>query len=159
MQKAMEVCEKKLEDMHNQTPNLLRGHSLDDWMTLVRNARSGRLSTEEENAWKVRFGYFLHDPTRPARSRGEAGFLIRLMEWYQARVQHLLYIETYGRVYKSEQANFIPVYENLTIPNSGLISTIKGSGLPLILPFHTVSALVQSEQTLIQQGLHSLPSR
>lgn len=135
----MEVCEKQLSNMHSQTPSLLSTHSLDHWMALVRNANSGQLSSLEENAWKARFGYFLQaDSTRLSWSREEADFLIRLMEWYQTRVQRLLYIKTYGQVYHSESTNTTRISENMTIPNSGLISTIKGSKLPLILPFHTV---------------------
>lgn len=144
IQKAIEVCEKQLSDVHDQTTSLLNIHSLDDWMALVRNAHPGQLSTLEENVWKARFGHFLQDDQNQLLwSCREAGFLIRLMEWYQTRVQHLLYIETYGRVYHSQHANLIPVYENLTIPNSDLISIIKGSKLPLILPFHTVSPSIQ----------------
>lgn len=159
MQKAIEACEKQLSDTHNQTTNLFSTYSLDDWMALVRNVQSGQLSPLEENAWKIRFGYFLQDgPSRPSWSRGEAGFLIRLMEWYHTRIQHLLYIKTYGQVYHSEHADMTRIYENMTIPHSGLIVSIKGSRLPLILPFHTVSPLIQSEETLAR-GFCSLPFR
>ena len=145
MQKAINVCEKQLSDMHNQTTNLLSTHSLDDWMALVRNANSGQLSPLEENAWKTRFGNFLQaEPTRLSSSHGETGFLIRLMEWYQIRIQHLLYIKTYGQVYHTEHASMTRVHETMTIPNSGLVSTIKGSRLPTILPFHTVSPSIHS---------------
>ncbi|KAH0833110.1 TPR-like protein [Lanmaoa asiatica] len=138
MQKAIEVCEKQLSDTHKQTTSLLSAHSLDNWMAMVRNAHSGQISSLEENTWKTRFGYFLQDDTtRQSWSPGEAGFLIRLMEWYQTRTQHLLYIETHGQVYYSKHANMTGIYENMKIPNSGLVSTIKGSRLPLILPFHT----------------------
>lgn len=150
VEKAIEVCEKQLSDMHNQTTNLLSTHTLDDWMVLIQNAHSGQPPPREENAWRARFAYFLQgDSTRLSWPCGETGFLIRLMEWYQTRVQHLLYIETYDRVYHSEHANLTPVYENLSIPNSGLISTIKGSRLPLILPFHTVSPSVYQEGSYI----------
>ncbi|KAF8556202.1 hypothetical protein OG21DRAFT_1437515 [Imleria badia] len=138
IEKAIEVCEKQLSDMHNQTTSLLSTHSLDDWMFLVRTAHSGRLSPLEEHTWKVRFGHFLQvDPSRLSRPCGEAGFFIRLIEWYQTRIQHSLYIKAYGQAYHSEHANIARVYENMTIPNSDLISAIKGSRLPMILPFHT----------------------
>jgi len=158
VQKAIEVCEKQLSDMHSQTTSLLSMHSLDDWMTLVRNANPGQLSSLEENAWKARFGYFSQaDPTRLSWSRGEADFLIRLMEWYQTRAQRLLYIKTYGQVYHSENANTARVSESMTIPNSGLISTIKGSKLPLILPFHTVS-LSFTQRKLLYESPAVYPS-
>lgn len=159
MQKAIEVCEKQLSDTHNQATNFLSTHSLDDWMVLVRNAYAGRLSPLEENVWKTRFGYFLQDdPTRLSWSCGEASFLIRLTEWYQTRVQHLLYIKAHGQVYHSEHENMTRVYENMTIPNSDLISTIKCPRLPVILPFHTVSPLIQSGKTLARD-FRSLPFR
>lgn len=159
MQKAIEVCEKQLSDTHNQTANLLSTHSLDDWMALVRNAHAGQLSSLEENAWKTRFGYFLQDDaTRLSWSRGEASFLIRLMEWYQTRIQHLLYIKAHGQIYRSEHESMTRIYENMTIPNSGLISTIKSPRLPLILPFHTVSPSIQSGETLARD-FRSLPFR
>lgn len=159
IQKAIEACEKQLSDTRNQTTNLLCTQSLDDWMALVRNAHSGQLPPLEENAWKARFGYFLQDdPTRLSWPRGEVSFLIRLMEWYQTRIQHLLYIKTHGQAYHSEHANMTRVYENVTIPNSGLISTIKGPRLPLILPFHTVSPSIHWEETLARD-FHSLPFR
>lgn len=159
MQKAIEVCEKQLSDMHNQTTNLLSTHSLDDWMALVRNSNSGQLTPLEENAWRTRFGYFLQaEPTRLSWSHGETDFLIRLMEWYQIRIQHLLYIRTYGQVYHTEHANMTRAYEDMPIPNSDLISTIKGSRLPTILPFHTVSPSIHSEETIVRD-LCSLPFR
>lgn len=145
--------------MDSQTTGLLNTQTLDDWMFLVRTAHPGRLSPLEENAWKVRFGYFLPtDPSRPSLPCGEAGFFIRLMEWCQTRIQHSLYIKTYGQAYHSEHPNMARVYDNMTIPNSGLISVIKGSRLPLILPFHTVSTPIYSEGSFIRD-LRSLPFR
>lgn len=118
-------------------------------MALVQNAYSGQLSAADENAWKARFGYFCeNDQTLSPWSRGEVSFLICLMEWYQTRVQHLLYIEAYGRVYHAEHMNLLPVYENLEIPHSSLIQTIKGPRLPIILPFHTVCLVVQANEAI-----------
>jgi protein O-GlcNAc transferase len=145
MQKAIEFCEKQLLDMHDQTTGLFITHSVDDWMALVRSAQSGQLSFLEENTWKARFTHFLQDATtRQSWSYGEAGFLIRLIEWYKTRIQHLLYIETHGQVYQSEHENATHTRENTTIPSSNLLSTIKNSRLPLILPFHTVSLPIRS---------------
>ena len=160
MQKAIEACEKQLSDMQNLTTSLLSTHTLNDWMALVRNAHLGHLSHLEEDTWKARFEYFLQaNPSGPS-PRGESGFLIRLMEWYQTRIQHSLYINHYGQVYHSEHASMTRLYESMTIPISGLISAIKGSRLPLILPFHTVSPLKSPREfccTKLQQ--FTLPLR
>ncbi|KAG9315067.1 glycosyl transferase family 41-domain-containing protein [Chiua virens] len=127
-QKAIEFCEKQLLDTHNQTTSLLCAHSLDHWMALIRNAYSGRLPPFEENIWKARLGYFFQDDSaRSSWTREEADFLLRLLEWYQTRVQRSLYVEAHGQVYRTGHASMTPIYENMTIPNSGLISTIKGS--------------------------------
>ncbi|KAF8121800.1 glycosyltransferase family 41 protein [Boletus edulis] len=156
MQKAIELCEKQLSDFQDQTTttSLLSTQSRDDWMAVVRNARSGQLSPLEENAWKARFGYFLQADL--SRSREEAGFLIRLIEWYQTRIQHSLYLKAYGRVYHTHHANMTCSYEKMTIPNSGLISAVKGSKLPVILPFHTFTLPLTARTTRLIAHMNAL---
>ncbi|KIJ66720.1 glycosyltransferase family 41 protein [Hydnomerulius pinastri MD-312] len=106
MQKAIEVCERQLSDTYNQTIGILRARSLDDWIALVRYACGGQLSASDEKKWIDRFQIFLADEShRPSGGRDEAGFLIRLMEWCQTRMQHSWYIKVYGQVHRSEYAH------------------------------------------------------
>ncbi|KAF8837771.1 hypothetical protein BDN67DRAFT_157104 [Paxillus ammoniavirescens] len=138
MQKVVEDCERQLSHACGQSMGLLRTLSLDDWMGLVRYARSGQLSSFEEKEWTARFQLFLGDESR--RSSGyldEASFLIRLMAWCQTRMQHSWYIKAYGRVSHSECAHPTQFHgTGMTIPGS-VLSSIKCPRLPPILPFHT----------------------
>jgi hypothetical protein len=143
MQKVVEDCERQLSDACSQSMGLLRALSLDDWMGLVRYARSGELSPFEEKEWTACFQLFLGDESR--RLSGyldEASFLIRLMAWYQTRMQRSWYIKAYGRVSHSECIHPTQFHgTDMTIPHS-VLSSIKCPRLPPILPFHTVRSFI-----------------
>ncbi|KAF9223524.1 hypothetical protein BS17DRAFT_796151 [Gyrodon lividus] len=139
MHKATEECERQLSDAYSQSTGLLRALSLDEWMALVRYACSGQLSSFEERDWSAHFRLLLGGESyQPPRRLDEAGFLIRLMEWFQTRMQRSLYIKAYGQVDHSEHTHPTQFHSSyITIPNSALLSSIKCPRLPLILPFHT----------------------
>ncbi|KAF9234136.1 glycosyltransferase family 41 protein [Melanogaster broomeanus] len=139
MQKAIEVCEKQLSDAYCQSIGLLCTRSLEDWMVLVRSACSGQLSSFEEEEWIARFRLFLGEESHRSPCRlDEAGFLIRLMEWYQTRMQRSWYIKAYGRVYRSGLVHPTQLPDACTtVPDSTPLPSIKCPRLPFILPFHT----------------------
>jgi hypothetical protein len=139
MQKAIEVCERQLSDVHTQSIGLLRTRSFEDWMVLVRSALPGQLSPLEEKEWTARFQLFLGEESHRLSCRlDETGFLIRLMEWYQTRMQRSWYIKAFGQVYRSGLVRPARLHDTCTtVPESALLPPIKGPRLPLILPFHT----------------------
>ncbi|KAG6330678.1 hypothetical protein ID866_8412 [Astraeus odoratus] len=146
MQKAIEICEKQLSDANSQAAGLLRSKSLDEWLELVRFACGRSLSPVEEKGWVRRFQLFLvDDSSKVSGAYDEGSFFIRTMEWCLARLQHAWYIKEYGNSARSDTPRHsLSNVNRPTLPNSGLLSSMKYPRLPYILPFHTFTLPLSS---------------
>ena len=141
MHKMIDMCERQLDLGYTENVHAMSAtRGLGEWLRAVEVAFGRPLREHERSLWSTMINQFYKPLDRTARHVNEGGFVVRLLDWLQPRLQRRWYIKLYGRLLGSDQELTVDAnaYQDDFIRPS-LPRTMSPPVVPSLLPFNTVS--------------------
>jgi protein O-GlcNAc transferase len=144
MAKLINIVERQLNVAYSENIHAMSATKpLSQWIDAIQIAYGRELQPDELEGWKMVIGQFYQPLDRDARRINETGFVLRLINWLQPRLQRQWYLKAYGKILTSDRAvskNVGEFRDEFQCP--ALPRTMSSPIVPSLLPFNTVSALL-----------------
>ena len=143
MAKMLHITERQLELAYVENVHAMSAtRSVDDWLVCIQAAYGRDLRPDEHEGWHKIIRQFYDPLDRPHRHINEAGFLLRLLDWLQPRLQRNWYIKAFGKVMSQDkQLTTDPEDLGEQFPRPTIPRTMSPPVVPSLLPFNTVCSL------------------
>ncbi|EIN13738.1 hypothetical protein PUNSTDRAFT_140213 [Punctularia strigosozonata HHB-11173 SS5] len=138
----IDVCRKQLLSSYSHNIGIVVSTmSLEGWLDLAQQARGTPFKDELRRRWRENFSRFYSGSTQGNGYINEAGFVIRLIEWLQRRLQRKWYLQAYGKALLVERpVRPMTKRQGSSFTRPAFPASIGPPPVPSILPFHTFTA-------------------
>ncbi|KII94343.1 glycosyltransferase family 41 protein [Plicaturopsis crispa FD-325 SS-3] len=140
MSQLAKTCDRQLRLAYSENVGIIRAaNALDGWIHAIESALGQPLSSKARHRWRTTLEAFYTDFDRVQSRVNEGGFIVRLVEWLQRRMQRRWYVDAFGKGCETERPLDLPSHGPYTMtsyPRPAMPHSISLS-VPSVLPFHT----------------------
>ncbi|EKM61041.1 glycosyltransferase family 41 protein [Phanerochaete carnosa HHB-10118-sp] len=139
MHKIVDMCERQLRLAYDENVHAMSTMwGLGEWLRAVEAAFGRALREHERATWVTRINQFYKPLDRMERHVNEGGFLIRVLNWLQPRLQRQWYVRLYGKALRADQEGTLdPLAHKDEFVRPLLPRTMSPPVVPSLLPFNT----------------------